>query len=66
MGKIKRGGYIILWWIGDHPPKHVHLFKDGKELAKITLPDCQVLSGKANSKMFKIIRELIKEGKLEV
>jgi hypothetical protein len=23
MGKIRRGGYIFIWWIGDHAPRRV-------------------------------------------
>ena len=34
MGKIKRGGYVFISWIGDHDPKHVHVFKEGKEVVK--------------------------------
>jgi len=26
MGRIRRGGYIIEWFIGDHQPRHVHIF----------------------------------------
>ena len=26
MGKVRRGGYVFQWWIGDHPPRHVHVF----------------------------------------
>ena len=29
MGKVRRGGYLFLWWAGDHQPPHVHVF-DGK------------------------------------
>jgi hypothetical protein len=25
MGRVRRGGYIIKWFIGDHPPRHVHV-----------------------------------------
>ena len=25
MGKVRRGGYIIVWWAGDHEPRHVHV-----------------------------------------
>jgi hypothetical protein len=32
MGRIRRGGYIIKWFIGDHPPRHVHIEKENGEL----------------------------------
>ena len=25
MGKVRRGGYVFEWWIGDHPPRHIHV-----------------------------------------
>ena len=27
MGKIRRGGFVFLTWIGDHSPYHVHVMK---------------------------------------
>ena len=64
MGREKRGGYLIEWWLGDHSPKHVHVYKDGKEIAKIVLPGLKVLNGKMNKKLKKILMELIKEGRI--
>ena len=26
MGKVRRGGFVFLWWKGDHPPRHVHVY----------------------------------------
>lgn len=39
MGRIRRGGYLIDWWIGDHTPKHVHVYRDGVLVAK-RFPGC--------------------------
>ena len=61
MGRIRRGGYIIEWWIGDHYPKHVHVFKDGREVAKVQVPGMRVLSGSLNKKLTKILKELIED-----
>jgi hypothetical protein len=31
VGKIRRGGYLFIWWKGDHRPRHVHVHNnDGK------------------------------------
>lgn len=38
MGRIRRGGYLIDWWIGDHTPKHVHVYRDGVLVAKVEIP----------------------------
>ncbi len=59
MGRIRRGGYIIEWWIGDHYPKHVHIFKDGRVIAKVQVPGMRLLSGTLNKKLTKILKELI-------
>lgn len=61
MSRIKRGGYIIERWMGDHPPKHVHVFMDGKEIAKVKIPSLGLLSGKMDRKLRKILMELIEE-----
>ncbi len=34
MAKVRRGGYIFLTWIGDHTPRHVHVYRDGKLIVK--------------------------------
>lgn len=64
MGRIKRGGYLIEWWIGDHEPKHVHIYKDGKEIAKVRIPERIILTGRLNKKLKNILHDLLKEGKL--
>lgn len=62
MGRVKRGGYIIVWWIGDHVPKHVHIYKNGKQIAKIQVPELLVLKGNINKKLKNIIKQLLDEG----
>ena len=64
MGREKREGYIIEWWMGDHDPKHVHVYKNGKEIAKVVVPDMRILTGNLNRKLRKIIEELLREGKI--
>jgi hypothetical protein len=66
MGKIRRGGYLFLWWIGDHPPRHVHVFDaKGKLLGRVTVPGGQPLdSWTPSSKVIRILGQLEKEGRL--
>jgi hypothetical protein len=64
VGREKRGGFLIEWWIGDHLPKHVHVYKNGKEVAKIEVPGLLVLKGKMDRKLKKIILELVKEKRI--
>lgn len=64
MGRWKRGGYLFEWWIGDHPPKHVHVYKNGKEVAKVEVPNFRILKGNMNKSLKKIMGELLKRMKL--
>ena len=61
MGRIRRGGYIFETWVGDHSPPHVHIFKDGKLIAKVELDDQHtVMKGKINRKIRMILKDLFK------
>lgn len=64
MGRLRRGGYLIEWWIGDHEPKHVHIYKDGRLVAKVQVPSLLILTGSLNKRLKKILQELIEENKL--
>jgi len=64
LGRVKRGGYLIEWWIGDHLPKHVHVYRDGKLVAKIVIPSMRVLNGEMPRKLRKIIEQLIAEKRI--
>jgi hypothetical protein len=35
VGKLRRGGYVFITWKGDHPPRHVHVYRDGKLVVKM-------------------------------
>lgn len=62
MGRVRRGGYIFVWFRGDHPPPHVHVFKDGKLMAKYDLENRRLMEGRINKRISKILDQLIKEG----
>ena len=62
MGKIRRGGYIFTWMLGDHLPIHIHVYKDGKLICRWMPYEGKELSGKANKKIIAIIEELKKKG----
>jgi len=66
MGRIRRGGYILEWWIGDHSPRHVHVYdKSGRFLGRIQVPSGQPLEAwTPPAKVLTIINELIREGRL--
>ena len=65
MGKIRRGGYLFLNWVGDHG-NHVHVYRDDRLLLKWNLDHgCEEPGSRAASRKLKrLIRELQAEGKL--
>ena len=64
VGKIRRGGFICQAWIGDHAPRHVHVFRDGKLVLKYDLDNDVVLQGRAERRVLSLIDELKREGAL--
>ncbi len=66
MGKVRRGGYIIFWWIGDHNPPHVHVrTAKGKKLGRVNLNTLQGLENWTPSKdLINILNDLRREGRL--
>ena len=64
MGKIRRGGYMFITWKGDHPPRHVHVYKDGTSVVKWNLDDGLPMKGEASSRLRRLIAELKDEGLL--
>lgn len=55
---------MFLSWIGDHPPRHVHVYRDGKLIAKWDLDNGLAMKGKASRRILKLIQELESEGLL--
>ena len=64
MTKIRRGGFVFFSWIGDHSPRHVNVYRDGRIVLKWDLENNMPMAGKLTPKLIKLIRELEAEGKL--
>ena len=66
MGKVRRGGFVFMWWIGDHPPRHIHVFdKNGRLITRVDLDTMQAMDiPKIERKILELIRELQREGRL--
>lgn len=64
MVKVRRGNYVFLTWIGDHSPRHVHVYRNAKLVVKWDLENWLPMEGKANRKLLQLIEELNKDGKL--
>lgn len=65
MGRVKRGGYIFVWWIGDHPPPHVHILVNEKVIVKWDLESHKAISGNPSRRLLKLIEELVKDGRFK-
>jgi hypothetical protein len=64
MGKVRRGGYIFLWWRSDHAPRHVYVYQHGRLVVKWDLENDSPMQGAASRKILRLIRELRQEGRL--
>jgi hypothetical protein len=62
--KIRRGGYIFVAWVGDHSPRHVHVYRDGKLIVKWDLDNWQPMKGRTTARITRLLRELVEEGTL--
>jgi hypothetical protein len=64
MVKVRRGNYVFLAWKGDHSPRHVHAYRDGKLVVKWDLENGLAMRGKASRQLLKVIEQLQREGRL--
>ena len=64
MGKHRRGGYVFITWKGDHSPRHVHVYRDGRLVVKWDLDDKSAMKGTAPRKVLQLVAELEAEGML--
>lgn len=64
VGKVRRGNYVFVSWIGDHAPRHVHVYRDGLPVVKWDLESWRPMKGEATRRVMKLIEELEKEGRL--
>jgi hypothetical protein len=62
--RIRRGGYIFLEYVGDHPPRHVHVYRDGRLVLKWDLERDDRITGSAPPPLVALIRQLRDEGRL--
>ncbi|MBI2902552.1 MAG: DUF4160 domain-containing protein [Candidatus Methylomirabilis oxyfera] len=64
MGKVRRAGYVFVTWKGDHTPRHVHVYRDGKFIVKWDLENQRPMKGEAPRRVVELIGELESEGRL--
>ena len=64
MGKYRRGGYIFITWKGDHPPRHVHVYRDDRLIVKWDLDNQKAMKGTITRRISDLIADLESEGLL--
>jgi len=64
LGKIRRGGFVLVTWKGDHPPRHVHVYRDRRFVVKWDLDNWKPMKGKAPRRVLELIEALQSEGAL--
>ena len=64
MPKVRRGGYVFLGWKGDHGPRHVHVYRQGKFVLKWDLENRLPMKGHASKRVRRLIEDLVAEGRL--
>ena len=57
---------MFIWWIGDHTPRHVHVFdKSGRLITRFNLETMEPMDiPRLDRKIVTLIRELQNEGRL--
>ena len=64
MVRIRRANFIVLTWKGDHSPRHVHVYRDGRLVLKWDLENKRVLRGNLTRRIHALIEQLEEEGLL--
>ncbi len=64
MPKWKLYGVIVVLYQTDHPPRHVHVFEDGKRLLKFNTEDWTVMEGQLTSKARRALQSLRAKGEI--
>ncbi len=64
MPKIRLGGYIFIVRRSDHPPRHVHVYRNGRLIVKWDLENKKSMKGKASARVLELLEQLEAEGRL--
>jgi len=62
--KIRLGGYIFLARRSDHPPRHVHVYRERDPGREVGLENKKPMKGKAPAALLRPIEELESDGRL--
>jgi hypothetical protein len=57
-------GYIFIARWSDHPPRHVHVYRNRRLIVKWDLENGRPMKGKASARLLALIAQLEAEGRL--
>jgi hypothetical protein len=55
---------VFITWKGDHPPRHVHVYRDERLIVKWDLDNKKAMKGRATARVLALITDLESEGLL--
>jgi hypothetical protein len=61
--RFGRGGYVFIARKSDHPPRHVHVYRNGRLIVKWDLENGKPMKGRASPRILELIAELDVEGR---
>ena len=64
MPKIRRGGYVFIARRSDHPPRHVHVYRNGRLIVKWDLENKKPMKGEVSGRILELLDQLEAEGRL--
>ena len=66
MARVRRYGYVLEWFMGDHVPRHVHVYASkGRLLGRLDVDRLVGIEGwMPGRKLVKLVEELRSEGRL--
>ncbi len=64
MSRWKRKGLLVYFNKYDHEPKHVHVYKNRKEILKFDIESWKKIKGRLSRKARKVLEQLRAEGRI--
>lgn len=59
MGRKRSGGFIFVAYKGDHPPLHVHILQDGREIGRWDIENQKPMDDlKVSQKLKKALKQV--------
>jgi hypothetical protein len=64
VARWKRCGVLVVRYAYDHPPNHVHVYEDNKQVLKFDIENWVTLEGSLTAKAKRALNQLKREGKI--